>query len=375
MSDIAIIPQPKGASGYVELARTRETKGRLFEKHILNFGDLIYPKAPGGKVTIDQQFADTLLTNFNNGVCDIVQVPKAGPRNEHTEDPDRNIGEVVGLTVRDKKVYAQIDARSDDDAERLGKTLIGASAMLSTDYTDTRTGKKVGPTLLHVAVTNRPYVTGLEDYQELVAASANGSEVNEAVILTVPEPSEKEHSMTREELIALAKEEHGIDFEALQEKAEKYDANVALTNRLQTELAETGVLTLSNDSEASADDLVGAVVELGKSNVALTARVEGLEETKKRDDAAVRVDSLIREGRILPKDKEAQVELLLSNSDLFERLVPEKPIVSLSQEDMDELGAEISLSAGGSDATVQSEIDRIASSAAAAPYVREPSAA
>lgn len=372
MGDLAIIPQPHGSSGYVELSRSRQ--GRIFEKHILSEGPLLYPKAKGGIVDIDGDFLDTMIANFSAGVCDIVQVPVAGAKNEHTEDPFRNIGEVIGLSKRDHKLYAQIDARNENAANALGKTLLGASAMLSTDYTDTKTLKKVGPTLLHVAVTNRPYVTGLEDYQELVAASADGNGVSGAVILTAPatDHSQEEPKMDKAELIRLAKEEHDIDIVALQEKAGKYDSNVALTNRLQTELAETGVLTLSNSEEASADDLIGAIVELGKSNVTLTARVESMEETKKKDDASARVDSLIRTGHILPKNKAAQEKLLLSNPELFEELVPDKPLVTLSQADLDELGAEISLSAGGvGDATVQSEIERIASSTAAAPYVRQ----
>lgn len=94
MTGYVIVPPEKGA-GFVELSGSN--KGRVFEKHILSYGDLHYPGVKGGKVKVDDAFADTLIANFTNKVCDIVQVPKAGAGNEHTEDPDRNIGEVIGL--------------------------------------------------------------------------------------------------------------------------------------------------------------------------------------------------------------------------------------------------------------------------------------
>lgn len=356
MDGFAIVP-PQGGEGFVELSRSKQ--GRIFEKHILSFGELLYPGVRGGKVQIDQGFADTLMANFSNKVCDIVQVPKAGPNNEHTEDPDRNIGEVVGLVTRDKKIYAQIDARIEADADKLGKTLLGASAMMHLNYKDTRTGKAVGPTLLHVAVTNRPYVLDLDDYTELLAASADGT--NDAVFLTAPT---KEKPMTLDDLLAELKADHNIDVPALQLSAENADKALALSNKIQEELIGTGLLTLSNGGEATADDLVGAVAEAGTKLLALSGRVDELVEASTKVSAEARVDSLIRSGHILPKNKAAQVKLLLSNSDLFDELVPDKPIVKLSNEGgfetIDESHKE----------TVDSEIARLSSSPAAAAYIR-----
>jgi hypothetical protein len=190
---LVVVPQPQGADRFVSLSRSKQ--GRLFEKHILNLGALQYPGVAGGVVDIDADFADTLIRNFNDGVCDIVQVPLAGEKNEHTEDPSRNIGEVVALVRRGKKIYAQIDVRDDTAAPKMGKTLIGASAMLHLNYPNTATGKRVGPALLHVCVTNRPYVTGLEDYQEILAATASSVDGRgEPVLLTA---LTKEEPMTR----------------------------------------------------------------------------------------------------------------------------------------------------------------------------------
>jgi hypothetical protein len=292
----------------------------MFRKHILNKGPLIHPKT-GARIDIDDEFVRALKTNFENQVCDIVQVPKAGPNNEHTEDPDRNIGEVIGIEERAGKVYALIDARSDSDADKLGKTLLGASAQMHLNYTDTRTGKRVGPTLLHVAVTNRPYVLGLEDYEELVAASAEGSD--EVVVLTEASAEQEEeiHPMTLDELKALLKAEHQIDLDALQAQS----AEVA---KLTSSLAEAGVLKLSNGEVLNPDDVVGAFQELANDNVSLSSRVEKLEA----EGHVAAVKALVAEGRILPAQESAMVELRKANLDLFAKLVPEKPLVPLSNE-------------------------------------------
>lgn len=366
MNGFAIIPQAQGSEGYVELSRTAQ--GRIFEKHILNFGTLIYPGVKGGKVNIDAAWAKRLIQNFNNKVCDIVQVPLAGANNEHTEDPTRNIGEVVGLVTRGKKIYAQIDARDELAAQRLGKTLIGASAMLHLNYTDTRTGEKVGPTLLHVAVTNRPYVVGLDDYQEIVAASAVGTGavdgMSDAVVLTAPNQEDK---MTLDEIKAELRADHGIDVDALTLSASMVDSAVALTAAVQETLAETGMLTLSND-EPSADDLVNAIKGAGEKIVSLSAENAEMKEAAAKKDAEHRVDGLIREGRVLPKNKDAQVQLLLSNSDLFEALLPEQPVVRLSQES----GTDPVDPRPDADATAlaEAEVARLTATPAAATYVK-----
>lgn len=352
MDGFAIVPPEKG-DGFVELSRSKT--GRVFRKQILHYGDLHYPGVKGGKVKIDEAFADTLIANFSNKVCDIVQVPKAGANNEHTEDPDRNIGEVVGIVKAANGVYVDIDARIEADADKLGKTLLGASAMMHLNYTDTKTNKPVGPTLLHVAVTNRPFVTDLDDFEEIVAASAFGADsTNRAVLLTAP--THKEKVMTLDELFAELKADHKIDVPALQAQASTADAALALSNKIQEELVGTGLLKLSNGEEASADVLVGAVAEAGQKIVELSNKVDTLIEDGAKSAATAEVEKLVLSGHILGKNKESMIELRLSNSELFDKLVPEKPVVKLSAADA-ENGFEVVDESHRE--TVESEITRL----------------
>ncbi len=329
-----IIPNPAGSGSFravdevpAALARTRKVQGKLFEKHILNMGPLIHPKT-GGTIDVNDAFVASMQENFARGVGDIVQVPLANDKNEHVENPDANLGEVVGIKQRDGKVYALIDARQ--DADKFGKTYLGASAFLSTNYTDSATGKKAGPTLLHVAVTNRPYVTGLEDYREVIAASADNT--GEVVVLTPPE--ETEVPLTKEQLLAQLKKDHGIDVGALQAAAEQPPApdTAALSAAVVEALKGAGVkLSAGEDGELKLTDVSAAVVELAADNKGLRDSVGEL----KLAAATAEVDGYIGTGRLLPKTKATAIEMALSNRTGLEAiLAPEdKPYVKLAAQE------------------------------------------
>jgi hypothetical protein len=314
-----IVPGPK--SDFIALSRS--TKGRLFKKHILTKGDLIHPVTKK-IIKIDDDFLNAIQTNFENKACDIVQVPLAGPNNEHSEAPDRNIGEVVRLERSGDKLYAVMDIRK--HAEDVGSTLLGASAMFSQNYEDTRTGKKVGPTLIHTCVTNRPYVLNLDDYEEIVAASNIGGE---SPVLLTAASTEENPPMELDALLDTLLTEHGINVAELQAKATAGEAATQLSNALTTALKDSDVIKLSNGEQVSGEDIVSSVVELAETNVALSARLETLE----RKDAAHAVDELIGQGRVLPAQRETYIDLKLSNPELFDKLVPEKPFVKLSNEE------------------------------------------
>lgn len=351
---------PSNGSGYeaveesLELSRTKPM-GKLFKKHILNKGPLIHPVSKR-KIEIDDEFIRQLQMNFHNGVCDIVQVPLANDANQHSEDPLRNIGEVVDIQQEGDKVYALIDIRDADAAPKMGKTLLGASALMSLNYVDTRTGKAAGPTLLHTCVTNRPYVVGLDNYEEIVAATADNTS---SVVLLSAEPEaehteETEMPKTLDELLAQLKEEHGIDVHALQasasEKEKELEQATALSNtlseevkaakheaehatetvqKLTEELSGAGVIKLTNGEELSQEDIVGAVAEIAQGHLALSNQVKELREK----DAKTEVQKLVDDGFLYPSQQKGMVTIKLSgDQELFDSLVPAKPVVEMNKE-------------------------------------------
>lgn len=329
-------------SEYIELART--TKGKLYKKQILAFGSMAHPKVPGATLDVDEPMVDSLIKNFNDKVCDIVQAPVVGDNNEHTEDPLRNLGEVVDLQKDTDGLYAILDARKKEYADELGSTLIGASAMMHMNYTNTKTGKKVGPTLLHMAITNRPYITNLKDYEEIVAASADTALDADTVLFT-PDNSSEDSPMDKDALLAELKDKHGIDVAALQAQVTAPPAggetggdgeNKELVQALSAVLKNAGVVKLSNEDteEITISDVASAVVELAEAKVALSGKVETLEaqaQVAKESATKVEIEQLVQQGKVLPVQKDAMYELALSNRDMFDKLVPENPIISLSE--------------------------------------------
>ena len=340
------------------LALSKPKQGRVFRKHILSFGELLHP-VTGSKIKIDKEFGKQLKANFDAGVCPIVQVPLANDKNEHVENPAANLGEVLDLEIDEQagKIYASVDAR--EDAEKFGRTYLGASAFMHLNYKDTKTGKHVGPTLLHVAVTNRPYVTGLDPYQEIVAASAEYE--GEPALLQMSATSDQREAAvprTLEEILAELKADHNLDVEALRSQLQtaetaKTEAETKLS-ATEAELAAkpdvdelaakvkaalTGTdaeVTLSNaDGDVDTDTIVAAVGELAQQNVKLSATAEALVERTaalEKRNVETEIDALIGEGRILPAKREVFLNLALSNRETFDALVPEEPIVALSVE-------------------------------------------
>lgn len=318
----------------------RTPVGRMFKKQLLSYGQFAHPNIPGEKLNVDEEMVDKLILNFRNGVCDIVQLPVVDGNNSHVEDPFRNIGEVVDLTKGEDGLYATLDVRKQDAANDLGKTLLGISAMMHLDYMDTRSGNKVGPTLLHAAITNRPYITNLKDFEEVIAASV--ADTDDEAPRVLMEVSGEEH-MTKDEMIAALRDEHEIDVEALQLAAtadspcDDAKTTEELVQAFASVLKEAGSVALSReaDTEISIKDVAEAVIELSQEKVALAEQVATLTtENETRKNAAIEseIDGLVTAGRILPKQREVMLKLAREDRETFEALVPDTALVSLSED-------------------------------------------
>jgi len=341
MEQYVIIPSPPG--DFIELARSREYTGQHWRKHILNLGELIHPKT-GEKIPLDDDFYARLADNFQRGVCDIVQAPVANDDNKHVETPLANGGEVMGLHRDGKKIYVDLDVRDPDVQKGLkNRTILGASAFLHLDYTDSRTGRKVGPTLLHSCFTNRPYVTGLDDYEPVIAATADSE--GDVVVL-----AQEEAVPTKDELIAALKAEHGIDVEALQAAASQ-----------QTDLSQlTAMLTASLGSEAPApsEDQTVSLTDVVQAVASLSTKLTAVEEDNaslRLTNAEAEVDGYIKTGRVMPKQRNAFVKLAMTDREQMAELLPDKPIIALNAQ----AGATDPDPAGSHDMDIDAEVARL----------------
>jgi succinate dehydrogenase/fumarate reductase flavoprotein subunit len=180
----------------------------------------------------------------------------------------------------------------------------------------------------------------------LLSATATAKPVEKIV----PETEvKKEKAMTLEELLAELKTEHDIDVSALQARVTELETsnatlvtdNATLSNekdealKLSSDLTEalgaSGVVTLSNGSELSPADVIGAVSELAQGHITLSNQVKSLA----MKDAAHEVQDLVDGGRVYPTQKDWLVELKLSNPtayDTFLSTLPDTPAVPINKE-------------------------------------------
>jgi len=323
--------------GFVALGATTAAK-RLFRKQILPMnGSFVHPSDKSVSIKVDKAFAETLVKNFRDGICDTVQFPIVDDKNRHTEDPAKNLGQVVDLSYDDTGVYATIDVRKNPDD--VGSTILGASAMMHLNYEDTKTGTKVGPTLLHVAATNRPYLTKLAPYEQVALSHTDADTTHEVVLLT-PSGDSETHMPTKDELLKQLNDEHGIDVVALQERADASNGSNAIVAALSNVLRATNsddfvALSASDEEEPTLEDVAQGVVALSRRTVEQADQIVELSEKVEKFNSAQaesEVDKAVSEGKILPAQREAFLELRLSNEDMFQKLLPEVAIVSLSED-------------------------------------------
>jgi len=336
MGEFFIVPSPRDDM-YVELAKT--SSGTLYRKQILKRGQKFkHPKNPNKIIEVTDEMMASLERNFNSGVAPIVQFPACDANNKHSEAVLDNLGEVIDVEVNEDGVDAIIDVRR--HADDVGETILGASAFFSLDYEDNETGEHVGPTLLHVAATNRPYLTNLRPY-EAIAASAS-SEDDEVFMLSDESGSADtgneidlslEEPMDLDQLLAELRSKYNIDVPALQSAAQELASAQAQLSSVQLSASDGTTITLTDVGEALIE-LSGTVRELSSTVQSQERALQEQTETNialTRERAEAEVDTLIGEGRILPFQRDDMVELSLEDRERFERLVPADSIVELSE--------------------------------------------
>jgi hypothetical protein len=160
--------------------------------------------------------------------------------------------------------------------------------------------------------------------------------------------------MDLDQMLAVLKDEHGIDVVSLQERAN--------TGSQELVTALSNVITDATGKQPGAEgytlkDVADAVIEMAEERVALSAQVADLvtqNEALALKEATAEVEGLIKAGRILPKSKETMIALSRTDRESFEALLPDEAIVALSEEGIQTHDAP----AVGED--MQKNIDRLA---------------
>lgn len=166
-------------------AEDQSMAGTMFYKQIAKFGKWVNPLYPIEFMELDREWAQTIVDNFNAGIIDRVPVPL-----DHTDATEANTGEVVKLEIKDDGLYAYLDIRRPNVVEDINNGLIfDVSISFDWDYIDTADGKHHGPTLLHVALVNNPYLKGMPAFQEAVDVAFSKVAEKMTAALSLPKSS------------------------------------------------------------------------------------------------------------------------------------------------------------------------------------------
>ena len=165
---------PKTKYGNILQFATEDTQvatfnGTIFRKQVAKFGEWENPDYPwfsdDPKMTLDEDWGNKLVENFVAGnLGSKVPVPL-----NHTDDVKANTGEVVSLeVVAGDGLYANLEIRDEDTREKLENGLIfDVSISFVWDLVRQDNGKHYGPTLLHVALVNTPYLIGMSAFEKV----------------------------------------------------------------------------------------------------------------------------------------------------------------------------------------------------------------
>lgn len=147
-------------------------KGSIYRKQVAKFGSWENPDYPwfsdDPKMTLDEAWGEQIVENFNNDALGSkIPVPL-----NHTDDVRVNTGEVESLeVVAGDGLYANLNIKDEETQEKLDKGLIfDVSISFVWDLVRQDDGKHYGPTLLHVALVNTPYLIGMNSFEKVGAA-------------------------------------------------------------------------------------------------------------------------------------------------------------------------------------------------------------
>ena len=144
-------------------ASTGVLTGKTYRKQIVRYGKWVNPMFPVEDMILDKAWGQQIIENYNKKIVDRVPIPS-----NHTDDVEANRGEVVGLENADDGLYALMDIRDADTVTKIEEGLIfDVSISFEWDFVDSEKGEAHGPVLLHVALVNNPYLTGMKPFAKI----------------------------------------------------------------------------------------------------------------------------------------------------------------------------------------------------------------
>lgn len=153
------------SQGRRDFAKVEGATGTLYKKQIIKFGDYVDPWFPEWPMTLDAEWGTMIKDNFDKKTVGRVPVPAS-----HTDDPEKNRGELLAVEQDEEGLNGTLDIRDPQTVQDIENNLIwDDSISFTNNYIDEK-GYGHGPVLFHVALVNNPYITGMSGFQALSKA-------------------------------------------------------------------------------------------------------------------------------------------------------------------------------------------------------------
>jgi hypothetical protein len=300
--------------------------GTVFRKQIAKFGKWVNPLFPIEFMELDEAWAKDIKKNFDAKVIDHVPVPL-----DHTDMTEANTGELIKLEiVPGDGLYGYLDIRRPQTVEDINNGLIfDVSISFDWDYVDTAEGKKHGPTLLHVALVNNPYLKGMPSFEEAQVGSYSEQWGKLQTALSLPKSdsvimlseSKVKELQAMETATVKNDKEYAVEITVKNEDGEEVKKTLAAGEETEVpkEQAEAVLEQITtavdpdaddgkgdDDGDEDGDEGKGGDENDDKSNLSETERKE-LEDLRKKQalsEVESMYNTLLSNNKIVPAQKE-----------------------------------------------------------------------
>lgn len=171
---------PKLAGGAIELGR------KLWRKQILPIGHLDYE---GRRLHFTKDYLGRVVEAFKARAFDAVPFQLANDRNEHTNDPERTRGDVVGLDLGADGLYGTFAVTDKGDEILREFPNLGVSVRLVEELERGTDGAQFPVALQHVLATWDPRVNAMKPWQEVTCSNESADVIDLSALVFTPDGS------------------------------------------------------------------------------------------------------------------------------------------------------------------------------------------
>lgn len=305
-----------------------EAKGKIYKKRIINFGEYADQWFPEYFLHLDEAWGESVLQNFKAKTVGRVYVPAS-----HTDDPDKNRGEVIDMFLSEDGlgIDAIIDIRDQETVDKIEADLIWDVSIGFTMNWITKDGDEKGPAIYHVALVNNPYIEDMTPFEAFAKLTSDCREdvaktFNANAIMLSRSGIKKEFSMEDEKIKIINDKEFPVEVtfkEGEEDKTVTVEAGAEVEvpadqkEAVEALIAEA-VAPEDEEEEESEEDKAArlkkeqedAEAESDKDKELAAARKQIQEYRAKEVDAEY--SKLLKAGKIVPAQEKAFKALALA---------------------------------------------------------------